>query len=61
MMYLDEQVSIFVYRKILKVLFKIKDKTRNDKDKNLVNLFIREVKNEMDEIFIKVNTRRNDN
>jgi hypothetical protein len=57
-MFLDEQVTLFVYRKLLKVLFKLKDKLSYPEDISLIESLIKEIKIEMNEIFIVVKTRK---
>lgn len=57
-MYVDEVMELFVYRKLLKILFKVKDKTSNTVELAVFNSLIKQTKSEIDEVFIKANIRK---
>lgn len=57
-MYLDETMELFVLRKILKIYFKIKDKESDPIIMKIINLFIKEIKLEIDETYVKAKIRK---
>ena len=59
-MYMDENLEIFVLRKVLKIFFKCKDKSSDTSEIRFLSNLITQVKTEIDEVFIKAKTRNSE-